>query len=525
MNFENFKKLIPTYVINVAEELQKAGYEAYLVGGSIRDILQGIEPDDFDVATNAYPEQVEKVFAKSIPTGAKFGTITVITEDEKGEKFDVQVTTYRSEADYVGGRWPSKVEFARTIEEDLSRRDFTINAIALELSVISHQLSESTQQLGKEIELTTENSQLKTHIIDPFDGLKDLEAKIIRAVRDPIERFSEDGLRAVRACRLASQLEFKIEESTFKAIKETLHITKLVSVERFRDELMKLLLKSPKPSYGLRLMKDSGILELFIPELLEGIGVVQPEFHSDDVFEHSIKTVDEAEDSVKLAALFHDIGKPRTKSEDEKGIHFYGHDVKGAEMAEEIMRRLKFSNVEIDKVVRLARWHMFYYPSAGWRQQSSVVSSQLSVQEENNKELKAKLKTDNSKLKTQYGWTDGAIRRLIQNVGGEEAIDDLLKLRIADQRSNEKYEFSQEELDSLSERIADVRAKEMALKVTDLDITGHDLEQELNIEPGKQMGDVLKYLLEKVIDEPMLNKRETLLGLAKEYLTNLSSRT
>jgi len=468
----DFKNKIPDYVTKVANRLIENGYEAYLVGGSIRDIITGKIPDDFDIATNAYPEQITEIFEKSIPTGAKFGTITVISEDAHGEKFDVEVTTYRSEADYVGGRWPSRVEFARSIDEDLSRRDFTINAIALNLD-------------------ESNNFQ----IVDPFNGLEDINNKVIRAVGNPIDRFEEDGLRAVRACRLASQLGFTIEQATFDAIKQTLHVTKLVSIERFRDELLKLLYKSPKPSVGLRLLKESGILQLFIPELLEGVDVTQPEFHSDDVFEHSILTVDEAEDSIKIAALFHDVGKPRTISKDEKGTHFYGHDIAGAEMTKEIMKRLKFPNIEIDRTYKLVRWHMFYYPSADWR------------------------KSEEEAKGAEHGWTDGAIRRLIQNVGGEEAIDDLLKLRIADQLSNKKYQFDQEELDAITRRIADVRAKEMALKISDLDITGNDLIQNFNIPAGPIVGQTLKFLLEKVIDEPGLNKKIDLLILAKEYLT------
>lgn len=468
----DFKNKIPDYVTKVANRLIENGYEAYLVGGSIRDIITGKTPDDFDIATNAYPEQITEIFEKSIPTGAKFGTITVISEDAHGEKFDVEVTTYRSEADYVGGRWPSRVEFARSIDEDLSRRDFTINAIALNLD-------------------ESNNFQ----IVDPFNGLEDINNKVIRAVGNPIDRFEEDGLRAVRACRLASQLGFTIEQATFDAIKQTLHVTKLVSIERFRDELLKLLYKSPKPSVGLRLLKESGILQLFIPELLEGVDVTQPEFHSDDVFEHSILTVDEAEDSIKLAALFHDIGKPRTISKDEKGTHFYGHDITGAEITKEVMKRLKFPNIEIDRTYKLVRWHMFYYPSADWR------------------------KSEEEAKGAEHGWTDGAIRRLIQNVGGEEAIDDLLKLRIADQLSNKKYQFDQEELDAITRRIADVRAKEMALKISDLDITGNDLIENFNIPAGPIVGQTLKFLLEKVIDEPGLNKKVDLLILAKEYLT------
>lgn len=474
----NLQEKIPQYILNIANELNAQGYQAYLVGGSIRDLILGKTPEDYDIATNAYPEEISKIFPKSIPTGAKFGTITVIAEDQNGEKFDVQVTTYRSEADYVGGRWPSKVEFARTIEEDLSRRDFTINSMALSL-----------------------NKEDFGILKDPYNGRLDLDKKIIKAVGNPVERFEEDGLRAVRACRLASQLSFEIEPETFNAIKQTLHITKLVSIERFREELMKLLLKSPKPSKGLRLLKESGVLEIFIPELLLGVNVTQPQFHSDDVFEHSVLTVDQAEDSVKLAALFHDIGKPYTTTIDEKGTHFYGHDVKGAEITKEIMHRLKFSNQEIDSVVRLVRWHMFYYPSADWREKNTQLSE-----------------SESAKSYIAHGWTDGAIRRLIQNVGGLEAMDQLLKLRIADQLSNKKYQFNREELDAIATRIAEVSAKEMALKITDLDITGNDLIENFGITAGPKIGEVLKFLLDKVIDEPGLNKKFDLLVLAKEFL-------
>lgn len=496
LTFQKFLELIPDYVIKIAEELQSNGYEAYLVGGSIRDVLLGEIPNDYDIATNAYPEEIQRIFLKTIPTGAKFGTIIVVGEDDKGERFDVEVTTYRSDADYVGGRWPTKVEFTKTIEEDLARRDFTINAIALDLQNFDNP------------EIT-----LQEILVDPYDGITDLNNKIIRAVRDPIERFSEDGLRSVRGCRLASQLDFEIEEKTFNAMKETTHITKLVSIERFRDEFMKILLKSSKPSKGLRLLKDAGILEIFIPELLEGIDVNQPEFHVEDVFDHSLRTCDIAEDSIKVAALFHDIGKPRTMSVDDKGVHFYGHDQVGAEMAKEILKRLKFPNAEIDKVVKLIRWHMFYYPSGDWRKENLGASNVAPKDHHldpaiNGEEINPKA----------FGWSDGGIRRLIANVGGEDAIDDLFKLRIADATSNEKTPFNPKEIDALAKRVADIRAGEMALKVTDLDITGNDLIQQLNIEAGSILGEILNMLLEKVIDEPILNKKETLLSIATEYI-------
>jgi tRNA nucleotidyltransferase (CCA-adding enzyme) len=519
LTLQQFIDLIPRYVLEIAETLQASGFQAYLVGGSIRDVLLGKKPEDYDIATNAYPEQIEKIFLKSIPTGAKFGTMTVVISDEKGESFDVEVTTFRSEADYVGGRWPSKVEYAKTIEEDLSRRDFTMNAIALDLQRFDEP-----------------NISIQQILIDPFNGIDDIKNKLIRAVREPLERFSEDGLRAVRACRLAAQLEFEIEENTFNAMKETNHITKQVSIERFRDELMKLLKKSPKPSIGLKLMKDSGILKIFIPELLEGEGVTQPEFHVDDVFEHSLKAVDVAEDSVKLAALFHDIGKPRTQITGDDGqVHFYGHDKVGAEMTEEIMRRLKFSNEEIKKVSTLVRWHMFYYPSANWRKELKQAANSLQPAANNNEgseiksfepdeyayltddDLDFSLKAEKG-TKQQGGWTNGAVRRLMMNVGGDGAIDDLLKLRIADAGANPKSPFNPKEIDALSDRIAEVRAEEAAMKITDLDITGYDLMKELSLEAGPILGEILNYLLDIVIEEPIKNKKDELLSLARDYL-------
>lgn len=483
---KNLIEKIPKYIFEIGEVLKSGGFEAFLVGGSIRDLLLGKIPDDYDIATNAYPEEIVRLFPKSIPTGAKFGTITVVVPDVNFENHDVEITTYRSEADYFGGRWPAKVSFAKTIEEDLSRRDFTINSLALDLA--------SKEQKIK----------------DPFGGLLDLKNGIIKAVGSPLERFTEDGLRAVRGCRFASQLDqnndsfpdFTIEEKTFEAMKQTNHITAKVSVERFRDELIKLLMFSPKPSKGLRLLKEAGILGLFIPELLEGIDVTQPNFHIDNVFEHSIKTVDFAPDAVKLAALFHDIAKPRCKSEDETGVHFYGHDVLGAKMTEEIMKRLKFSNDEIKDTVRLVRWHMFYYPSADWRKSP-----------------------DKSENTIKHGWSDSGIRRLIKNVGGEDAIDKLMKLRIADAASNPKSEFNPKELDELSKRIAEVRSQEMALKVTDLSIKGSDLISNFNLPEGPIIGEVMSYLLERVLDDPALNKPTDLLLLAKEYLEKSSTKT
>lgn len=497
------RELIPGYVIDIAEALQHAGFEAYLVGGSLRDVLLGKSPEDYDIATNAYPEEVIKIFPKSVPTGAKFGTITVIGEDASGERYDVEVTTYRSEADYAGGRWPMKVEFTKTIEEDLARRDFTINAMALNL---------------QEFDTHAAEASVVDLLVDPFQGKRDLEAKVIRAVGVALERFKEDGLRPMRGCRLAAQLQFTIDPETFTAMQQTNDITAQVSVERMRDELMKLLLKSPKPSVGFILLKDAGILKLLIPELLEGIDVNQPEFHTDDVFTHILMTVDAAEDKIKLAALFHDIAKPRTRSQDARGVHFYGHDLLGARMTREIMTRLRFSNAEIDHTEKLVRWHMFYYPSADWRRR---MQDEISVRNATKEELHKHIEESRARQE-RGGWTDGAIRRLIAAVGGEDAIDDLMKLRIADAGGNPKSEFNPHELDVLASRIAEVRAQDMALKLTDLDVTGEDLMQELGLVPGPKLGEVLKQLLDAVLEDPGLNTKEKLLALAKTYLSTIN---
>lgn len=483
------KTRLPKFVTDAANVLLEAGYEAYLVGGSVRDLLLDRTPQDYDIATNAYPEEVEKLFEKSIPTGAKFGTMLVLITDETGETRDIEVTTYRSEADYFGGRWPAKVEFTKTIDEDLARRDFTINAIALSL--------DPKASPGK-------------LLIDPFMGMEDLESKVIKAVGNPVERFSEDGLRSLRACRLAANLGFRIEPKTFAAIGETLSIVDNLSQERVRDELMKLLLKSPKPSIGLELMRQCGLLQKILPEILEGVGVTQPEFHTNDVYTHSLKSVDLAEDSIKLAALLHDIGKPRTRTKDSRGTHFYGHDVRGAEMTREIMKRLKFSNAEIERTATLVRWHMFYYPNADWRKTQNAGTALTEM------ELESLRQEQLGEGTIAGGWSDAAVRRFIRNAGGEDVIDDLMKLRIADASANEKNPFNPEELQVLAERIADVRSKDMALKVTDLDVSGHDMMQ-IGAK-GNEIGRALNYLLEEVTDDPLLNDKEKLLELARNYL-------
>lgn len=460
----NFKKAIPEYVMEIAYSLESRGYSCFLVGGPVRDIVMGRTPKDYDLSTNATPEQIAQIFPRSVMTGAKFGTVIVLAEDDNKESHSIEVTTFRSEADYVDGRWPTKVVFTSDLRKDLGRRDFTINAMAVNLQALDDDVDENDLE-------------------DLFGGMNDVREGKVRAVGTPSERLLEDGLRGFRACRLASSLNFKIEPETFAAIKQSVSIARQVSPERIRDEFLKLLYRSPKPSIGINLMREAGLLEIFLPELLEGIGVSQPDkYHVHDVYDHILATVDAAEDSVKLAALFHDIAKPRCS--DGKG-HFYQHDVKSSEMAEEIMRRLHFSRSEILRVKNLARWHMFMF--GNWREGEIGAN-----------------------------WSDSAVRRFIRNVG-ENNVDDLFKLRIADAISNPKSAFDPREIEALQKRVSEVRAQDMVLSVNDLKISGNDLIS-LGLTPGPVIGRILDDLLELVTDQPELNNKAELIKLAKNMI-------
>jgi poly(A) polymerase/tRNA nucleotidyltransferase (CCA-adding enzyme) len=449
------KMLIPDYVQKVARMLDKEGFECHLVGGAVRDIAMGKTPNDYDLATDALPDEMLNIFPRSVSVGAKFGTVMALVQDRLGETHEVEVTTFRSESDYVDGRWPTNVKFVEEIDKDLGRRDFTWNAMSVDIG--------SLQPDG-----TSEELEVEIH--DPFGGIEDIQKKIVRAVGTPIERFKEDGLRAFKACRMASQLGFSIEPETFKAISESVPVAAQVSMERIRDEFMKTLLRSPKPSVGIDLMRRTGLLKLFLPELLEGIGVEQKMYHSDDVYWHNLRCCDVAHDCVKLAALLHDIAKPRT---DMGNGHFYGHDVMGAEMAEAILKRMKFPQMEIRRVVVLIKNHMFYYPHV----EDGMTDEEI----------------ENIKV---HQWSDSAVRRFLQRVGMEN-VDDLFRLRLADAQANPKTAFKPEEITLLQRRISEVLHQDMALKITDLKISGEDLA-EIGIEKGPNMGKILRILLDMV---------------------------
>jgi tRNA nucleotidyltransferase (CCA-adding enzyme) len=450
---------VPDDVVELCKKLRDAGYEAWLVGGAVRDLLRGAAAKDFDVATSAQPADVTRVFGRkrTIPTGEKHGTVTVLTERD-GVKQHVEVTTYRGEGAYSDGRRPDEVVFVRTLDEDLKRRDFTMNAIAYD--------------------------PFDDKLADPYGGQRDLAARVIRAVGDPLERFSEDGLRAMRAVRFAAQLEFAIDPATERAIPEAIEVFKKVSGERVRDELVKIL-AARRPSVGLELMRTTGLLAASIPELLEGVGMHQNRFHAHDVWHHTLAAVDatalhgDPPWLVRFAALLHDVAKPRTaapKEDSPSENTFYRHESVGAAMADEICRRLKLSNSERESIVNLVGNHMFWYTPE---------------------------------------WSDGTVRRFLSRIGVEH-VDALFELRAGDVRARGQGEEPGPEIDELRARIADELTKASALKIGDLAVGGADVMEVLGCKPGPIIGEVLRALLERVLDDASLNERDTLRALIPE---------
>ena len=450
---------IPDILKKMNEIFVQHGYKAYLVGGAVRDMLMGKEPHDWDVTTDATPEQVMSIFRKVIPTGIAHGTVTV-----HFMKNEIEVTTFRTESDYSDGRHPDKVEYTGNIEEDLSRRDFTINAIA-------SYLGDGT-------------------ITDSFHGRDDIKRKVIRTVGNPLERFSEDGLRPVRAVRFSAQLGFEIERDTLKAISEPeiLKKTSGISLERFRDELLKLM-KAEKPSAGLKLMEESGILDIFIPEFKKCRGCIQGDFrgyHQFDVLDHLFYACDGApasKQNVRLAALFHDIGKPDVKrvipTPQGEQFTFYNHEAKSQQITKEILFRLKFSNAEIANICHLVVNHMFNY--------------------------------------TQ-DWTDAAVRRFLAKIQAEN-LEDLYDLRLADIYGMNNAPVRGQDsrtialLNELKDRISKETEKNSVLSLKQLAVNGKDLMKN-GISAGKDLGFVLNQLLETVLEDPSQNEKEQLIKIA-----------
>jgi tRNA nucleotidyltransferase (CCA-adding enzyme) len=468
-------KIHPT-VKETAAILAGAGKQAYLVGGAVRDLLRGRKAKDWDLATDALPEEVAALFHRKkglgsfvVPTGIKHGTVTV---HFKG--LAMEVTTFRSEFGFSDRRRPDRVEFGNSIEVDLSRRDFTMNAAAYRLP--------------------------SGPLVDPFDGRKDIKKHLIRSVGKPEERFSEDGLRPLRALRFASQLGFILDGELRAAITGAIPHTAKVATERIRDEIDKIL-TTDSPSTALLLMEKTGLLELLIPELAACRGVMQDRngfgFHRFDVLDHSLlacnfaardfsnyedekSTDSQARLVICLAALYHDIGKPVTaRMSEDGGWTFYRHEKESAKLARAILTRFRYPNAIIDKVCHLVGEHMFSYTES---------------------------------------WTDAAVRRFVIRAGVEN-LNDLFALRRADIYGMAGHEPKWDTLLPLHNRIEDVLARSRALSLKDLAISGSDLIS-LGLAPGKTIGIILNELLETVLEDPDLNTKEKLTEIAgRKYFT------
>jgi len=435
-------KRIPLQVRSIVKKLQDAGFEAYVVGGCVRDLLLGREPKDWDVTTSAKPKEIQKLFSDSFYEN-EFFTVTVLTKSRKESEKAVEVTTFRSDIRYTDMRHPGEVRYAKTLEDDLSRRDFTINAIALTVS-------------GK--------------ILDPFNGQADITNKNVKAVGHAELRFSEDALRMMRAVRLATQLEFSIEPETRDALMRSSALLQKISSERIRDELVKIVM-SEDGAEGIELLRETGLLRYIIPELEEGYGVGQNKHHIYTVWEHNLLSLQYAVKNnwsleVRLASLLHDVGKPRVKSGEGKDSTFYAHEVVGATMVRELLSRLKFSGKQIQKISKLVRYHLFYY---------------------NVDEV-----------------SESSVRRLVRKVGAED-MEDLLQLRMADRIGSGVPKAEPYKLRHL--RYIIERAAKDPISSSMLQIDGSGVMKQLKLEPGPAVGSILAVLLEEVVEDPKLNTK------------------
>ena len=442
---------LPQEIKSILNKLAKAGFETYVVGGCLRDVLIKQKPKDWDITTKAQPKQIQKIFPDSFYQN-KFGTVTVKTKSKDLTLKEIEITTFRTEQKYTDKRHPDKIRFTPNLKEDLARRDFTINALAL---------------------------NKKEEIIDLFDGQKDLKKKIIRAVGQAADRFNEDALRMLRAVRLATELNFIIEPKTFKAIQKNASWLQAIAKERVRDELIRMIM-SEKPDQGIELLRESNLLKYIIPELEKGVGVSQNRHHIYTIYQHSILSLKFAGQrkynlEVRLAALFHDIAKPQTKRGEGPEATFYNHDQLGARFAINILQRLKFPKKLIEKIAILIRNHMFVY----------------GVDEV----------------------SQAGVRRLLRRVGPQN-IKDLINLRVADRLGSgcpKAIPYKLRHLEYLIEK-----ASQDPISVKMLKINGHDLMKFLKIEAGPRIGLILNALLAEVLEEPKINTKQKLSQRAKE---------
>ena len=450
----------PASVHAVMERLWEHGHAAYVVGGSVRDALLGRAADDWDLATDARPDRVLAIFPGAVYEN-QFGTVAI------REAADVhEVTTFRTDHDYADFRRPHRVEFGDDVRLDLARRDFTLNAIAW-----------GCEAPASEAGPTSPPARPAAGLVDPFDGVADVERRLIRAVGEPGARFREDALRMLRAVRLAAVLDFGIERSTLDAIEDNAPLAAHVSGERVAAELGKLL-GAPRPSVGLRVMANTGLLDVLLPDIAAQRGVPQNKIEGEDLLDHTLRTVDAApagEPVVRLAALLHDIGKPATIDDGP----FRGHDLVGADLARGLLDRLHFPRASTERVVHLVRSHMFTY---------------------------------------EPSWGGAGVRRFIQRVG-TDAIDELFALREAD-NAGSGVPIDAHGLADLKARVAAELEASAVLDLSGLAVKGDDLMAELGIPQGPHLGKLLDELLEMVIADPKRNDRATLLLLAESMLAD-----
>ena len=439
-------RALPSGVRSTAETLRHAGGQAWVVGGGVRDTLLDRPVRDWDLATDLTPDRIQRLFPRTLSVGAQFGTIVVLGEEDQYE-----VTTFRRDLGYSDGRHPDAVSYAERPEDDLARRDFTVNSLAYD----------------------PESDTL----LDPHGGLRDLELGILRTVGEPWRRFREDGLRLLRAVRLSSQLDFSIEPETLRALVRCAPLLLQVSSERIAVE-MERLLATERAGAALEMLHETGLLRHILPELVNCYGVAQNPHHAYDVFYHTLATIDGATPGdriVRWAALFHDVGKPETRVLAETTATFYSHQIRSEQHARRALSRLRFSNDDRKIVAHLVRHHMFHYTP---------------------------------------DWTDGAVRRFLRAIGRDQ-VENLYRLRAADTRGNGKRNRLAPELDELAERIERVIAAEEAVHVTDLEVDGHVLMEEFGRPPGRWIGELLHALLEEVLEDPTLNEEHALLERAR----------
>jgi len=450
--------IIPSEINTILETIRKSGYEAYLVGGCVRDIFLGRKPKDWDITTNAKPEQIQKLFTKTVYENV-YGTVAAINEETLDDTLrQVEITPYRLESTYSDNRHPDHVIFSEKIEDDLKRRDFTINSLALNV---------------------TEDTIKDT--IDLFGGLKDIKDKIIRTVGNPDDRFKEDSLRMMRAIRLSVELGFKIDQHTLESIQFLNQSIKLIAIERIRDEFVKIIM-SDNPKMGIELLYSTGLLKQIIPELVTTIGVTQNQAHSYDVWQHLLFSLQHAADKkwpleIRLSALFHDISKPQKKglSRETGIITFYGHELAGSRETQKILERMKFSRVTIDKIVKLVRWHMFF---------SDTETITLS-----------------------------AVRRMIVNVGREN-IWDLMNVRICDRIGTGRPKENPYRLRKYKAMIEE--ALRDPISVSLLKIDGKRIMEVCSMGVGPRVGNILYALFNEVMKDPKKNESSILENMAIE---------